>query len=163
MATEDIIAQHHYRWGAGQKLLCQNKGLRQTVRAGLHFILERDAPLATIAQDALKLICIIGSGDNHDLTDTSHHQHGQGVIDHRLVVDRQQLFRHAHSNGIKPCAGAASKNNTLSLCHSQRSRIISVKFAILLCLSWAPSRGATHTDNVTPNLCKPRFGQVADN
>ena len=104
VVTENIIAQHQYRWGAGQKMFLQNKGLRQTVGAGLHFILQRNTPLATIAQNALKLVYIIGGGDNHDLTYTSHHQHVQGVIDHRLVVDRQQLFRPPYSNGIKPCA-----------------------------------------------------------
>ena len=36
---------------------------------------------------------IFGRGDDEDLPDAREHQHGDGIVDHRLVVDREQLDR----------------------------------------------------------------------
>src|SRR3972149_5452491 len=43
----------------------------------------------------------------------SHHQCGERIINHRLVVDRQQLFRHNQGYRVKSRAGSASENYPL--------------------------------------------------
>jgi len=40
--------------------------------------------------------------------------------------------------------------------------LLGVKFILSLYLSLVPSRGLSYIDYATPNLCKPRCGQVAD-
>ena len=42
------------------------------------------------------------------------HQRGQRIVDHRLVVDRQQLLRRHERQRMQPRAGAAGENDALT-------------------------------------------------
>ena len=53
------------------------------------------------------------SRNDQDLADPRQHQRGQRIIDHRLVVDRQQLLRGHQGHRVKPRAAATGKNDTL--------------------------------------------------
>jgi hypothetical protein len=46
------------------------------------------------------------SGDNEDIPDPSQHKDGDGIIDHRFIEDREQLFAYTFCDGVK--TGAAS-------------------------------------------------------
>jgi len=70
-----------------------------------------DPKLAPVTQEMLKAGGIIWSGDDQDLLDAGEHQGGEGVVDHRLVVDGQQLLARDHRQGIETGAGASGKNN----------------------------------------------------
>ena len=62
--------------------------------------------------------------NQQDVADAGQHQHRQRIIDHRLVVDRQQLLVDGERRRIKPRARAAGENNALhvmSLLVSKRS------------------------------------------
>ena len=50
MTEKDVVPQNQRRRRTSQKLLSQNKSLRQTVGAGLHHIGQADPPLAAIPQ-----------------------------------------------------------------------------------------------------------------
>ena len=39
-------------------------------------------------------------GDDQNITDPAEHQCGQWVVDHRFVVDRQELFADGLCNGM---------------------------------------------------------------
>jgi len=58
----------------------------------LHRVLDRHAPTAAIAEQALERGLIHRRGDDQHLTDPGQHQGAERVIDHRLVVHRQQLL-----------------------------------------------------------------------
>jgi hypothetical protein len=90
-----------------QKRFTQGIGLRKAIRAGLGHIFKRDTPLAAVAQHALELFLILRRGDDCDLADVAEHQHRQRVIDHRLVIDRQQLFGDAVGDVVKTASGSA--------------------------------------------------------
>src|SRR5680860_512504 len=49
------------------------------------------------------------------LADTREHQHRERVVNHRLVVDRQQLFGDAFGDGVKAGAGASGENNPFTI------------------------------------------------
>ena len=117
VAKEDIVAQHHRARRAVEEILGQDIGLGQTVRRGLDHIGDRHTPLRAIAQGALELVLVLRRGDHADLADAGQHQHRDRVVDHRLVIDRQQLFRHAHRDRVKPRAGAAGQDNALAVGH----------------------------------------------
>ena len=128
VAEEDVVAQDHRRRRAGQEILGQDVGLRQPVGTRLHDPFEPQPPLAAVAQQALELGLVVGGGDDRDLADAGQHQDADRIIDHRLVVDRQQLFRHAHGDRIKPRARAAGQDDALplggtSLGHAESSSI----------------------------------------
>jgi len=114
-AVEDVVAEHHRAAVIADELLAQQERLRQTVRRGLHLIAQVQAVLAAVAEQALEVWQIHRGGDDENVPDARHHQGGQGIVDHGLVVNRQKLLRRHHCQGIQPRAGAAGQNNTFHL------------------------------------------------
>ena len=51
-----------------------------------------------------------------DILNARQHKGGQRIVDHGLVVDRQQLFAGDHGQRIEPCAGTAGENNAFHTC-----------------------------------------------
>ena len=75
-----------------------------------------DAVLAAIAQQCLKAGRIGRGRDDQDILNARQHKGGQRIVDHGLVVDRQQLLAGDHGQGIEPCAGTAGENNAFHTC-----------------------------------------------
>jgi len=65
----------------------------------LHGVADVDAPLIAVAQEGFETRHFGHRGDNENVANAGKHQRGQRIIDHRLVVDRQQLFGADHRNG----------------------------------------------------------------
>ena len=117
VAVEDVVAQDHGAAVVADELFAQNKGLCQTIGRGLDLILQMDAVLAAIAQQRLKARRISGGGDDQDILNARQHEGGQRIVDHGLIVDRQQLLAGDHRQRIKPGAGTAGQNNAFhNLC-----------------------------------------------
>ena len=111
-AVEDVVAQHQTGAVVADKLLADDEGLGQTVGGGLLRILEVDAVVAAVTQQALETGKVLRSGDEQNVADARQHQHGDGIINHRLVIDGQQLFAHALGDRIQPGAGAPGENDS---------------------------------------------------
>src|SRR5262249_47080572 len=81
------------RLAAGEKIPPNDESLGDA--AGMVLDRERklDAPLPPVAKQALELVDLLGCRDDQQLADASEHQRRQRVIDQRLVIDWQQLFR----------------------------------------------------------------------
>ena len=62
------------------------------VRVRLHRVGQADAELAPVAEQALETRRVLRRGDDENIAYSGQHQDGDGVVNHRLVVDRQQLF-----------------------------------------------------------------------
>src|SRR3990167_5276150 len=60
MPMKDVVAQHQRTGRIAHKLLANDERLRQAVRAGLHGVMQVDAPLAAVAQQLLKTRRILG-------------------------------------------------------------------------------------------------------
>ena len=52
------------------------------------------------------------AGDVRYIPDTGQHQHRYGIVDHRLVIDRKQLFGHPLGNRVEPGTAAPRQHNT---------------------------------------------------
>jgi hypothetical protein len=122
VAEEDVVAQHHRRGRARQEIAGQEIGLRQTLGPGLDDPGEADPPLAAVAQQALELRLVVGGGDDRDLADARQHQDRDRVVDHRLVVDRQKLLRHAQRDRPEARAGAPGEEMPLRVIAPTPSR-----------------------------------------
>ena len=117
VAVEDVVAQDHGAAVVADELFAQNKGLCQTIGRGLDLILQMDAVLAAIAQQRLETGRVSGGGDDQDILNARQHEGGQRIVDHGLIVDRQQLLAGDHRQRIKPGAGTAGQNNAFhNLC-----------------------------------------------
>ncbi|MNN25294.1 hypothetical protein D3C81_1387640 [compost metagenome] len=123
VAVEDIVAQHQAARLAADELLADQVGLRQPVRARLHGVLDVHAPLRAVAQQALEQRLLVRRVDDQHVADAGQHQHAERVIDHRLVVHRQQLLADALRDRIQARTRATCEDDALALSH-----------AVVLCL-----------------------------
>jgi hypothetical protein len=96
-------------------------GLRQAIRAGLHRVADLHAPLRAVAEQGLEQRLLVRRVDDEHFADARQHQGAERVIDHRLVVDRQQLLADALGDRIQPGAGAAGQDDTAALSHERGS------------------------------------------
>jgi len=91
--VEEVVAQNQGRGLVADEVGADHEGLRQSVRSGLLGEGDVHAVLRAVAQEPLELLCVMGCGDDQDVADAGKHQGAERVVDHRLVVDRQQLLR----------------------------------------------------------------------
>ena len=111
-AVEDIVAEHQTGVVAADELPADDERLRQSVRAWLHGITHPAAEMAAVAQESLEIRQILRGGYQQDVADSGMHERGERVIDHRLIVHRQELLAHRPGDGIEPRPAAAGQNYT---------------------------------------------------
>ena len=120
VAVEDVVTQHEGRVVVADETGTDDEGLGKTIRAGLHRVLEVDTPLAAVAEQLLEARGVLRGGDDQDVADAGQHERGQRVVDHRFVVDRQQLLGHRQGGGMEPGAGTAGEDDTFAGGHGVR-------------------------------------------
>ena len=111
VAEEDVVAEHHGRGGAVEEVLGEDVGLREPLGLRLRDVLEAHPPLAAVPEQPPELVLVLGRGDDDDLAQAGEHQHRQRIVDHRLVVERQQLLRQRVGDRVEPGAGAAGEDD----------------------------------------------------
>ena len=111
VAVEDVVAQHERAGLAADELLADGEGLRQAVRRGLLGVGEVHAEARAVAQQALEVGQVGRRGDDQDVLDARQHEGGQRVVDHGLVVDRQQLLGGHERERVQAGAGPAGEDD----------------------------------------------------
>ena len=113
MAVKNIVAENECDRIVADEVAPQNERMREPDRLVLHHIADVDAPGRAITEQMAIERQVLGGGNQQNILNAREHQHRQWVIDHRLVVDRQELFVDCKRRGIKPRAGATGQNNAL--------------------------------------------------
>ena len=111
VAVEDVVAQDHCAAVIADELFTEDESLSQAVRGRLDLILQMDAVLAAIAQQRLEAGRVGGGRDDEDVLDARQHEGGQRVVDHGLVVDRQQLLGGHERERVQARAGPAGEDD----------------------------------------------------
>ena len=93
-AEEDVVAQYQRNRVTPDKLSADGEGLGQPFRLGLNLVFDVHAKLRAVAEQSDIVVDILRRGDDQNVPDLGQHQYRQRVVDHRLVVDRQQLLVH---------------------------------------------------------------------
>ena len=75
-----------------------------------------------ISQEVTERHLITGRRDNHVLPDFRAHESGKRVINHRFVVNREQLLAHAARDGVEARSGAAGQDDALHAKDGRRAR-----------------------------------------
>lgn len=120
VAVEDVVAQHQRARLAGDELLADGEGLRQAVGAGLLGVGEADAVARAVPEQALEVGEVRRRRDDQDVADSRKHEGGQRVVDHGLVVDRQQLLGGHERERVQARAGPAGEDDAF---HSITSKV----------------------------------------
>lgn len=111
VAVEDVVAEHQGARLAGNELLADGEGLGQAVRARLLGVGQVHAVARAVPEQALEVGEVRRGGDDQDVPDARQHEGGQRVVDHGLVVDRQQLLGGHERERVQACAGPAGEDN----------------------------------------------------
>ena len=113
VAVEDVVAQHQRARLAADEVLADGEGLRQAVRRGLLGVGQVHAVARAVPEQALEVGQVRRRGDDQDVPDARQHEGGQRVVDHGLVVDRQQLLAGDERERVQARARAAREDNSL--------------------------------------------------
>jgi len=92
----------------------EEEGLREPLRAWLHDVRDPQAPLGPVLQQGLEPRTFLWRRDDKDVPDPRQHQHRQGVIYHRFVVDGEELLAHHLGDGVKSGPRSTGKDDPLS-------------------------------------------------
>lgn len=111
VAVEDVVAEHQGARLAGDELLADGEGLRQAVRRGLLGVGEVHAVARAVPEQALEVGQVGRRGDDQDVADARQHKGAERVVDHGLVVDRQQLLGGHERERVQAGAGPAGEDD----------------------------------------------------
>ena len=111
VAVEDVVAEHEGARLAADELLADGEGLRQAVGARLLGVGEVHAVARAVPEQALEVGQVRRRGDDEDVPDARQHEGGQRVVDHGLVVDRQQLLGGHERERVQAGAGTAGEDD----------------------------------------------------
>lgn len=111
VAVEDVVAEHQGARLAGDELLADGERLRQAVRRGLLGVGQVHAVARAVPEQALEVGEVRRRGDDQDVPDARQHEGGQRVVDHGLVVDRQQLLGGHERERVQARAGPAGEDD----------------------------------------------------
>ena len=111
VAVEDVVAEHEGARLAGDEVLADGKRLRQAVRRRLLGVGQVHAVARAVPEQALEVGEVGRRGDDQDVPDARQHEGGQRVVDHGLVVDRQQLLGGHERERVQARAGPAGEDD----------------------------------------------------
>ena len=113
VAVEDVVAEHERARLAVNELLADGEGLRQAVGARLLGVGEVHAVARAVPEQALEVGEVRRRGDDQDVPDARQHEGAKRVVDHGLVVDRQQLLGGHERERVQAGAGPAGEDDAL--------------------------------------------------
>src|SRR4029078_9364067 len=108
-AIEQIVSEDQAGRPSLQEFAGHENGARNPVGLWLLGIRKLQAPLRALAKESTKSGQIIRRGNDQDVTYAGEHQHRQGIIHHRLVVQGQELLRYGFRDWMKPRGPAAGE------------------------------------------------------
>lgn len=113
VAVEDVVAEHQRARLAVNELLADGEGLGQAVGARLLGVGQVHAVARAVPEQALEVGEVRRRGDDQDVPDARQHEGGQRVVDHGLVVDRQQLLGGHERERVQAGSGPAGEDDAL--------------------------------------------------
>ena len=111
VAVEDVVAQHQRARLAGDELLADGECLREAVGARLLGVGQVHAVARAVPEQALEVGQVGRRGDDQDVPDARQHEGAERVVDHGLVVDRQQLLGGHERERVQARAGPAGEDD----------------------------------------------------
>ena len=106
---KDVVPEHKAGAIVSDELLADDEGLGQAVRRRLFGVLETDAIVRTVPEQAAEARQVLRCRNNQNLPDAGLEQDGHRIIDHRLVIDGQKLLGNPFGDGVKTGSGSSGK------------------------------------------------------
>ena len=110
-SVENIVSENKRDGVSADELFPDQECLRQTVRRRLNLIGEADAEAGAVPEQADESRLILRRRDDENLVDACQHQNRERIVDHRLVINREQLFRHSLCDRVQSGSRASCQYN----------------------------------------------------
>ena len=111
VAVEDVVAEHEGARLAVNELLADGECLGQAVGARLLGVGQVHAVARAVTEQALEVGQVGRRGDDQNVPDARQHEGAERVVDHGLVVDRQQLLGGHERERVQARAGPAGEDD----------------------------------------------------
>ena len=115
VAVEDVVAEHECARLAGDEVLADGERLRQAVGARLLGVGEVHAVARAVPEQALEVGQVRRRRDDQDVADARQHEGAERIVDHWLVVDRQQLLGGHERERVQARAGPAREDDAFHI------------------------------------------------
>src|SRR5438445_7291998 len=122
---EQVVAEDQDHWIAVEEPLAKEERLWDARWPFLTRVLNADAQIAAIAEELLEARKVLGCGHQENLSNAGKHESGQWVVDHRLIVYRQQLLADDHRGGGQPGPGTPREDDALPDGHAKVAHLLS--------------------------------------
>ena len=106
IAVENVIAQHKAYRVVSHELAADEQCVRDTTSNRLLCIADLNAELTSIAEQRAECVCFVRRNDHHDIGNARLHKNCKRVINHGLVVNREQRLAHRFCHRVKARAFA---------------------------------------------------------
>ena len=117
VAEEDVVPKDQAGVASLDEVSGEKERLGDAFRLRLRNVLKGTPPLAAVPKEFAALPAVVRRVDVGNLSDALQKENRLRIIDHRLIVDRQQLFADAEREGVKPRAGTARQQDAFPWCH----------------------------------------------
>ena len=111
MPEEKVVAEDETNGIPTDEFLADQERLGDAGWRVLDQIRERQPQLSAVAEEFRQQWQVTRRTDDQDIANAGEHQHGERIVNHRLVVDRQQLLADGPSQGVKTRPAAACEQN----------------------------------------------------
>ena len=109
--VENVVAQDERRAGVAEEIRADQERLGNSFRLWLRGVLDPNSEPRAVAEIILQHRQILRRGNDQHIPQPAQHQRGERITNHRLVVNRQQLFADDLGERIEAGAGAAGEEN----------------------------------------------------
>src|SRR3989454_1460946 len=118
VTVEDVVAEREGDATAADEAPADDESLRQALGTWLDLVLDAEAEVAAVAEETLERALVLRAGDDQDVADPGEHEGRERVVDHGLVVDRNELLAHRECEREEAGApGPAGGGSLPGLCH----------------------------------------------
>ena len=112
IAFDEVVAEDDADSVAVDEMLGQAQGVGDAAFAFLVGVVDvLEAEVAAVGEKPQKVARILTAGDDEDVGDGGVHQRLNGIENHRLVVDRQQVLVGDAGQRVEARAGAAGEDD----------------------------------------------------
>src|SRR4029077_2746696 len=116
VVLNDVVPENHTGRLSPGKKLGQAKGLGYTAFAILISVVQMlQIEVAAVAEQAQKIAGIFAARDEENFLNAGIHECLDGIIHHRLVIDRKQVLVSDAREWVEPASRSASEHDALHL------------------------------------------------
>src|SRR5688572_30409999 len=120
VSKKHVVPEDQCRWASAKKIGADDERLSETFGFFLNCVGELDADLRAITEQVAKSGRVGRRADDENLANSGKQNGRQRIIDHRLVVNRNELLAHYARRRPQARSRPAGEDDSFSIAHEIR-------------------------------------------